>query len=285
MTVPERAVEAALGRFGHHPDPAIDFCVEVEVIEGLIYDAAVGLAKPEDVRHRVETAMMFRVGGDLHAVEAKQLLRAKAAALPLVGVQGGADLEAVGDARARKLVEEQANDEGLWFQAQTCAEAYVQNALRKLHAAVEGDDSVIFPAVATALPKSQSGERDDVARALELARDALTWVTDQEIVDPAATCLHALNAIDRVLAIPHTGQPQEGRAREARLADALSQALRQWRMYAEELRNDDFETEQSVEADIWRDARSLLSAAPASPHEVHERDTPVVKPIGQEKPR
>lgn len=49
---------------------------------------------------------------------------------------------------ARRLVDEQAKDEGLWFQAQTCAEAYVQTALRKLHAAVEDDKSVIFPAVA-----------------------------------------------------------------------------------------------------------------------------------------
>lgn len=39
---------------------------------------------------------------------------------------------------ARRLVDEQAKDEGLWFHAQTCAEAYLQAALRKLHAAVEG---------------------------------------------------------------------------------------------------------------------------------------------------
>jgi hypothetical protein len=39
---------------------------------------------------------------------------------------------------ARSLVEEQAKDEGLWFRAETCAEAYVQQALRKLHAAIEG---------------------------------------------------------------------------------------------------------------------------------------------------
>ena len=31
-----------MGRFGHHPDPAIDFCVEVEVIDGEVYDVAVG---------------------------------------------------------------------------------------------------------------------------------------------------------------------------------------------------------------------------------------------------
>ena len=37
----------------------------------------------------------------------------------------------------RKLVEEQANDEGLWFNAQTAPEAYLQRLLRRLHAAIE----------------------------------------------------------------------------------------------------------------------------------------------------
>jgi len=35
------------------------------------------------------------------------------------------------------LVNEQAEDEGLWFIDATCSEAYLQAALRKLHAAVE----------------------------------------------------------------------------------------------------------------------------------------------------
>lgn len=38
---------------------------------------------------------------------------------------------------ARQLVNEQAEDEGLWFVAQTAPEAYLQAALRRLHAAVE----------------------------------------------------------------------------------------------------------------------------------------------------
>jgi hypothetical protein len=36
------------------------------------------------------------------------------------------------------VVEEQANDEGLWFEAKTAPEAYLQNALRRLHATIEG---------------------------------------------------------------------------------------------------------------------------------------------------
>jgi hypothetical protein len=37
----------------------------------------------------------------------------------------------------KKLVDDQAEDEGLWFAAETAPEAYLQAELRKLHAAVE----------------------------------------------------------------------------------------------------------------------------------------------------
>ena len=36
-----------------------------------------------------------------------------------------------------KLVDKQANDAGLWFVQATASEAYLQQALRKLHAAIE----------------------------------------------------------------------------------------------------------------------------------------------------
>jgi hypothetical protein len=42
-------------------------------------------------------------------------------------------------ANARKLCAKQAEDDGLWFRAVTAPEAYLQAALRKLHAAVEGE--------------------------------------------------------------------------------------------------------------------------------------------------
>jgi hypothetical protein len=35
------------------------------------------------------------------------------------------------------LVDEQAEDDGLWFMAQTAPEAYLQQELRRLHAAIE----------------------------------------------------------------------------------------------------------------------------------------------------
>lgn len=38
----------------------------------------------------------------------------------------------------RRLVAEQAEDQGLWFIAKTAPEAYLQQALRRLHALIEG---------------------------------------------------------------------------------------------------------------------------------------------------
>ena len=40
--------------------------------------------------------------------------------------------------KLKKLVDKQAKDEGLWFKAKYVTEAYLQNALRELHAAIEG---------------------------------------------------------------------------------------------------------------------------------------------------
>lgn len=40
---------------------------------------------------------------------------------------------------AMALVQRQAEDEGLWFEATTAPEAYLQQELRKLHAAVEAE--------------------------------------------------------------------------------------------------------------------------------------------------
>lgn len=40
---------------------------------------------------------------------------------------------------AKQMVSDQADDEGLWFIAETCAEAMLQGELRRLHAAIEGD--------------------------------------------------------------------------------------------------------------------------------------------------
>lgn len=41
--------------------------------------------------------------------------------------------------RASDLVDVQAKDEGLWFVPVYASEAYLQRALRELHAAIEGE--------------------------------------------------------------------------------------------------------------------------------------------------
>lgn len=72
-----------VARFGHHPDPAIDFEIEVESLQSRLFNAKHGLAKvgtqPETVgavSAAIARAMEFRVGGDESAVRAKAMLRA-----------------------------------------------------------------------------------------------------------------------------------------------------------------------------------------------------------------
>lgn len=69
------SADETLGRFGHHPDPADDFCVEVDIIEGLLADVRAGLAERTDVLARVDRALAFRVGGRPDAIAAKANLR------------------------------------------------------------------------------------------------------------------------------------------------------------------------------------------------------------------
>lgn len=45
-------------------------------------------------------------------------------------------------AAIQAVVDEQAEDDGLWFRAQYATEAYLQRALRHLHAVVEGHDAL-----------------------------------------------------------------------------------------------------------------------------------------------
>ena len=65
-----------LGRFGHHPDPATDFCEEVTHLESIVTDKELGLRADEEVPiERIARAMTFRVGGDVFSVGAKAHLR------------------------------------------------------------------------------------------------------------------------------------------------------------------------------------------------------------------
>lgn len=47
----------------------------------------------------------------------------------------------------QKLVDEQAEDDGLWFCAKTAPEAYLQQELRKLHAAIENRHQIVIECV------------------------------------------------------------------------------------------------------------------------------------------
>lgn len=64
-----------LGRFDHHPDPAIDFEVEVEELIAMAINRRTGFDPEPDLDRRVERAMSFRVGGVPTCVSAKAELR------------------------------------------------------------------------------------------------------------------------------------------------------------------------------------------------------------------
>ena len=51
--------------------------------------------------------------------------------------------------RLKQLVDEQAEDEGLWFVTQSVSETYLQQELRKLHASIECilDNQIVEEAV------------------------------------------------------------------------------------------------------------------------------------------
>jgi hypothetical protein len=69
MTNPEEK----LGRFGHHPDPAIDFEVEVESLESIWIDRE-RYPLDESFLRRMQRAVAFKVGGHPVAVEARRAL-------------------------------------------------------------------------------------------------------------------------------------------------------------------------------------------------------------------
>jgi hypothetical protein len=64
--------------FGHHPDRETDFCVEVDVIEGLYADYRAGLEKWQTVEDRISNAMDFpiKVTTADRCVKARERLRA-----------------------------------------------------------------------------------------------------------------------------------------------------------------------------------------------------------------
>lgn len=76
-------VDDALGRFGHHPDPATDFEVEVTSLQGRLFNAKHAIPDKHgltesvaQVADAIKRAMTFRVGGVETSVRAKSILRA-----------------------------------------------------------------------------------------------------------------------------------------------------------------------------------------------------------------
>ncbi len=65
----------------------------------------------------------------------------------------------------RKIVNEQAEDDALWFDANYATEAYLQQALRRLHAAVEratrGETGPLAALGASAPPAADEREATD----------------------------------------------------------------------------------------------------------------------------
>lgn len=69
-----------LGIFGHHPNPADDFLIECEVIEGLAYNVSVGLDAPVELKRHLSRALDFRVALP-ECLRAKDRLREIAATI------------------------------------------------------------------------------------------------------------------------------------------------------------------------------------------------------------
>lgn len=66
--------DANLGRFGHHPDPLTDFCVEADCIEGLENEVRAGMADRAEVIRRAERALEFRCMSP-EGIAAKNVIR------------------------------------------------------------------------------------------------------------------------------------------------------------------------------------------------------------------
>lgn len=63
-------------------------------------------------------------------------------------------------AEARAEVERQAADPGLWFISGTAPEVYLQQALRRLHAIIEGDKATV-EALAVREHEAERGEKGE----------------------------------------------------------------------------------------------------------------------------
>ncbi len=61
---------ASAAKFGHHSNPATDFCAEVETLESEAMDQNAGAPPRFDLAERADRALQFRVGGNLACIAA-----------------------------------------------------------------------------------------------------------------------------------------------------------------------------------------------------------------------
>lgn len=118
-------------------------------------------AAVERAADRIQTASEGPTGTGIFASEAIEIILSELAALP----EQREPLEAI-----RKMVEVQANDEGLWFVATTAPEAYLQKELRRLHGFIEHQAN---GAIATPVSKEPGEATADL--------NVITGMTDFEI--------------------------------------------------------------------------------------------------------
>ena len=92
--------------------------------------------------------------------------------------------------KLQHIINRQAEDDGLWFIAQTAPESYLQRELRILHDAIESSDIVnLFRSL-----QKHSQELEEENRRM---REALEWHRDECQCDENCTCLgcKALNSL------------------------------------------------------------------------------------------
>lgn len=90
-----------------------DLRVLAEQVDG-IADRVVGAVEDQVTLRRAATELRVYAAAQARESEAREALE-----------------------RAREVVDAQAEDDGLWFIAETASEAYLQQELRRVHAAIE----------------------------------------------------------------------------------------------------------------------------------------------------
>lgn len=160
----------ALGRFGHHPDPAIDFCHEVDCCEADAHGlrGEVGVNLRGALLLRIERAMTFRVGGDAGCIAAKRGLRDLEAA-----IKEGREREYIDDVIAKRaaLATQQDNPAASEGVTQVIAQAVM--SWGKPHFKHVVSFNTLCEAIDSAFARHHLAHSGDTANGDERLREAL----------------------------------------------------------------------------------------------------------------